>query len=134
MIVLHHIGIIGPSLSWAYSTDMLRFSDLVDEVHDVVQGNRIFIFSTPNQSPLLELVVPDNMSSTVSGTLRRRGAGLHHLGYLVSDLDEAVSTAMAVPGTVLLNQYSLVVPSFGGPIRTRFVYQSGQLIEFLVAA
>lgn len=125
------MGFVALEASWASSSLIFRDAIQLDEVHDEIQKNKILVFQTPSPGPFLEIVVPMSNQSTVANFVHRRGSGIHHFGYEVADIDAAISAIAYEPGSVLLGGYELMVPSFGGRIRTKFVHQKGTIIELL---
>lgn len=71
----------------------------------------------------LQLVTPLSENSTVSGFLRKRGEGLHHVAYEVRDLEAALSS-LEENGVRLIDE----PPRCGsGNTRSAFVHPKGNL-------
>ncbi|MEN6407985.1 MAG: VOC family protein [Thermoguttaceae bacterium] len=86
---LHHIGILVPDIAKAVESYSSRFGYRVngERVHDPVQTAHIQLMSLADSSPQVELVAPDGPRSKLANALKK-GAGLNHLCYLTSDIEE----------------------------------------------
>jgi methylmalonyl-CoA/ethylmalonyl-CoA epimerase len=64
------------------------------EEHIEDQGLQVmFLRSSSQNSPLIELLKPLHESSSISGFLSKRGEGFHHICYRVPDLAESINRA-----------------------------------------
>jgi methylmalonyl-CoA/ethylmalonyl-CoA epimerase len=86
---LHHIGLVVPCISEiAQALDDLGFQVATQKEPDPIQQvSARFVAIGHEQDLYIEMVEPDHPSSPVSGFLRRRGGGLHHLCFEVEDID-----------------------------------------------
>lgn len=92
--VLDHVAIAVPSIADAlpkYETLIGAGGSVPETV--AAQGVRaVFVGSGPGRVELLEPTGPD---SPIARFLERRGPGLHHLAYLVDDLEAALAAHVA---------------------------------------
>lgn len=87
---LHHVAIVVPSIAEArpiYEGVLGMTASKPEHVED--QGVNVLVLRAGDQR--IELVEPASDDSPVSRFLARRGGGLHHLAYLVDDLDGALA-------------------------------------------
>jgi methylmalonyl-CoA/ethylmalonyl-CoA epimerase len=92
---IHHTALAVESLDEALAVyrDTLGFR--ADEPEFVEsQGVRV-VFCYPGDGTRLELVEPASESSPIHGFLERRGSGLHHVAFEVSDVAAAIATLVA---------------------------------------
>jgi len=100
---LHHIGFVVPSIpdGVAQFCAGMPLSWDGQVFHDPVQTVRVtFLAHATPESPMIELVEPQDRESRVAGFLKR-GGGLHHLCYEVPDLDAEVERILAA-GAILV--------------------------------
>lgn len=92
---LHHVAIVVPDLDEARRTyvDLLGLSSDHEPEHVPDQKVNVLVCRAGTQR--IELVAPASQDSPVSRFLAKRGGGLHHLAYRVSDLDEALERLKA---------------------------------------
>jgi methylmalonyl-CoA/ethylmalonyl-CoA epimerase len=94
---LHHIGMavasIGNSLE-ALSIMGISGSSQLDS--DAIQGVKAFFMGFPGiqKDIYIELVEPSHDRSPISNFLKKRGDGLHHLCFEVTDIEQAVQTLL----------------------------------------
>ena len=91
---LHHVAIVVPSIAEARRmyVDVLGMS--ADEVEHVAD-QRVNVLVCRAGTQRIELVEPASDDSPVSKFLAQRGGGLHHLAYLVEDLERALERLRA---------------------------------------
>lgn len=126
--VLHHIGIVVQSIDsgWAlYSA--LGFQAATQICSDPTQRVRVQFINT-NTNVLVELIEPAQPDSPVSNFLKKRGPGLHHLCYLVDDIDQVCGMVREQGGIITCEPVPAV--AFQGK-RIAFVYWHNNIIEFL---
>ena len=88
---IHHVGVVVPSLDeglkfWRDTLGMrLTKSATIEE-----QGVRAALLEVGGSE--VELLEPLNAEGGVGKFLARRGEGIHHVGYGVSDIGEALAT------------------------------------------
>ncbi|HED65767.1 MAG TPA: methylmalonyl-CoA epimerase [Planctomycetes bacterium] len=87
---LHHVAIVVADLDEARSryVDVLGFE--ADEP-EFVPDQRVNVLVCRTGGQRIELVAPASEDSPVTRFLEKRGGGLHHLAYLVSDLEAALA-------------------------------------------
>jgi methylmalonyl-CoA/ethylmalonyl-CoA epimerase len=88
---LAHVGIAVRSLdpavaAWARLGFTLESTEILESMH-------LRIAFLRGGSSLLELLEPTSPESTVARFLERRGEGIHHISFLVSDIDAALRHA-----------------------------------------
>lgn len=91
---LHHVAIVVPSIEEARKTyvDLLGLrADAVEHVAD----QRVNVLVCYAGGQRIELVEPADEESPVTGFLAKRGGGLHHLAWRVSDLERALERLKA---------------------------------------
>jgi methylmalonyl-CoA/ethylmalonyl-CoA epimerase len=125
---LHHVGYATPEIakSRALYEDM-GFSAVTPVFFDPVQKVRVIFFGT-GTGVLVELVEPAEEKSPVSNFLQKRGPGLHHLCYQVSDIERACATMREKGGIITVEPVPAV--AFEGR-RIAFVFRREGLIELL---
>lgn len=127
-LVLHHIGIALPSIEKGQQLySAMGFVNTTPIYHDPIQKVRVQFFST-GSNVLIELVEPAADDSPVSNFLNKRGAGFHHLCYLVSDIHQMCEYARAQGGIITCAPVPAV--AFDGKL-IAFVYWHKTIIEFL---
>ncbi len=92
--ILDHVAIAVPSIADAlpqYET-LIGVRGSVPETVEAQGVRAVFVGSGPGRVELLEPTRPD---SPIARFLARRGPGLHHLAYLVTDLDAALAAHVA---------------------------------------
>ena len=127
----HHVGIVVASIPNSVQdfASMLQADWDKEVFHDPNQGVRItFLKSQRAGDPLWELVEPaDEQSPVVS--FAAKGGGLHHVCFVVDNLEQALSGARA-QGAIVARQPMPAV-AFGGR-RIAWIYtKSHLLIEYL---
>jgi methylmalonyl-CoA/ethylmalonyl-CoA epimerase len=127
----HHVGFVVASISNSVRgfTSMLQ-ADWDEQVfHDPNQGVRVaFLKSRRAGDPLWELVEPANEQSPVQ-SFAAKGGGLHHVCYVVDNLEKALTDARAL-GAVIARKPTPAV-AFGGR-RIAWIYTKNRLlIEYL---
>jgi hypothetical protein len=128
---IHHIGIASKKLDTALESLMLEQSDIVEEIYDDLQGNVLYFLRKTQQEPIIELVIPFRNNSTVSNFTKKNITGLHHIGFGTTSLKSSVDKHKLLKGHFLLKQYEITVKSFGGKVKTAFIYANGMLIEYI---
>lgn len=130
-MTIHHIGIASRDLKTALESLTMEQSDVVEEIYDDFQGNILYFLRRIQQSPIIELVVPFRNNSTVLNFTTKNTSGLHHIGFGTTSLKSSLEKHELLRGHFLLKQYDIDVKTFGGKIRTAFVYANGTLIEYV---
>lgn len=131
MRIFHHLGIISANLDLAMKTFSLENSDLIDSVTDEVQKNNLYFFSTGNSNVFIEIVVPYSELSTTFNFVNKRGTSLHHVAFLVDNLEAEIENKLLSKGAILVGRFSLEIAVFGGKIKTAFIFSDNNLIEYL---
>lgn len=127
----HHVGLIAESLNQAFREFGLLAGPPIELVLDEEQLNEIHIFQGFGNVSFVELLIPLSGKSSISGSLKRHGPGLHHLARQVPSLDNIRAQIAKTPGNVVVASFGLKVKSFGGDISTLFVSNNGLLLEYL---
>ena len=87
---LHHVAIVVDSIERARAAYESAFGMRAGELEHVPdQGVNVLVLRAGAQR--IELVEPAAEDSPVSRFLAQRGGGLHHLAYVVADLDRALA-------------------------------------------
>jgi methylmalonyl-CoA/ethylmalonyl-CoA epimerase len=123
---LDHIGIAVASIEEAL--DVYRALGLTESGRETVQGQGVVTAFLPLGETCLELLEPTGPDSPVAKFLAKRGPGVHHLCFAVTDLERALADLQG-RGFRLVN--SNPVPGAGGK-RVAFLHPSaghGVLIE-----
>jgi len=127
----HHVGIVVASIPNSVQdfASMLQADWDKEVFHDPNQGVRItFLKSQRAGDPLWELVEPADEQSPVE-SFAAKGGGLHHVCFVVDNLEQALSGARA-QGAIVARQPMPAV-AFGGR-RIAWIYtRSHLLIEYL---
>jgi len=127
----HHVGFVVPSIQNSVQAfaDMLQADWDAHIFHDPNQGVRVtFLKSHRAGDPLWELVEPADQKSPVQ-SFAAKGGGMHHVCYVVEDLEQALSCARSF-GAIVTRQPTPAV-AFGGR-RIAWVYTKNRLlIEYL---
>jgi methylmalonyl-CoA epimerase len=91
---LHHVAIVVPSIAEARAgyVDLLG---MVAGAPEHVPDQKVNVLVCRAGEQRIELVEPAAGDSPVSGFLAKRGGGLHHLAYRVSDIEEALERLRA---------------------------------------
>jgi methylmalonyl-CoA/ethylmalonyl-CoA epimerase len=91
---LHHVAIAVPSISAARRVYEEGLGLTGGEVEPVPEEKvNVLVLGAGGQR--IELVEPAGADSPVHAFLERRGGGLHHLAFLVEDVDAAVASLRA---------------------------------------
>ncbi len=127
----HHVGFVVPSIpdSVRGFASVLQ-ADWDEQVfHDRNQDVRVtFLKSQRSGDPLWELVEPADEQSPVR-SFAARGGGLHHVCYVVENLERALADTRAL-GAIVTRQPMPAV-AFGGR-RIAWIYTKNRLlIEYL---
>ena len=123
---LHHIG-------YVISADKLDlYKKKYSFVLDDVQKNYIFFNFSKKLKIWNEYIIPFSKQSTVYNYLlkNKNKTNIHHYGFLVTDITKKKSQLLN-NGLILIGNYKINVPCFGGIINTKFFYNGKNLIEIL---
>ena len=127
----HHVGFVVSSIekSAPAFADMLQADWDTHIFHDPNQGVRVtFLQSRRAGDPLWELVEPADGKSPVQ-SFAVKGGGMHHVCYVVDNLEEALTRARSL-GALVARQPMPAV-AFGGR-RIAWIYTKNRLlIEYL---
>ena len=127
----HHVGFVVASIPNSVHgfISMLQADWDEEVIHDPNQNVRVtFLKSRRAGDPLWELVEPVDDKSPVHA-LAAKGGGLHHVCYVVDDLERALSDARSL-GALIARQPVPAV-AFGGR-RIAWIYTRNRLlIEYL---
>jgi methylmalonyl-CoA/ethylmalonyl-CoA epimerase len=127
----HHVGFVVTSIAnSAQSFASMLHADWDDQVfHDPYQGVRVtFLKSRCMGDPLFELIEPAHDQSPVY-SFAAKGGGLHHVCYVVDNLEQALADAR--PLGALVTRQSMPAVAFGGR-RIAWIYTKNRLlIEYL---
>jgi methylmalonyl-CoA/ethylmalonyl-CoA epimerase len=127
---LHHVGIAVNSIAELaeHYYEALGIGLTTDVIVDELQKVRV-AFAAVGNDVFIEFVEPLGPVSPVSGILERRGGGLYHVCYEVSDLETTIHNVCAAGG--ILVSGPTPARAFGGR-RVAFVLtRERSLIEFL---
>jgi methylmalonyl-CoA/ethylmalonyl-CoA epimerase len=102
---IHHIGIIVADLSAA--VEKYRALGFVPGETERVESQNIDAVAFPAGETWVELICPIDHDSPLGRYLDSRGEGMHHVAYLVDDVDTAL-TRLAEDGVELIDQQSRV--------------------------
>jgi methylmalonyl-CoA/ethylmalonyl-CoA epimerase len=127
----HHVGFVVASIGDSVRTfaSMLQ-ADWDEQVfHDPNQAVRVtFLKSRRAGDPLWELVEPADRQSPVK-SFAARGGGLHHVCYVVANLELALTDARSLGA--LITRKAAPAVAFGGR-RIAWIYTKNRLlIEYL---
>jgi methylmalonyl-CoA/ethylmalonyl-CoA epimerase len=127
----HHIGFVVASIHNSVQgfANMLQVAWDEQVFHDPIQGVRVaFLKSLRSGDPLWELVEPADEQSPVH-SLAAKGGGLHHVCYVVENLEQALAEARSL-GAVITRKPAPAV-AFGDR-RIAWIYTRNRLlIEYL---
>jgi methylmalonyl-CoA/ethylmalonyl-CoA epimerase len=127
----HHVGFVVTSIQHSAQAfaEMLQADWDTHIFHDPNQGVRVtFLKSRYAGDPLWELVEPADEKSPVL-SFAAKGGGLHHVCYLVDNMEEALTRARSL-GAIITRQPMSAV-AFGGR-RIAWIYTKNRLlIEYL---
>lgn len=133
-IKLDHIGIVVKNLehSKEYYKKTYGFNPLSDIIHEPIQKvNLIFIETGHGHMPVIELITPSEVSSPVTNFLEKKGGGLHHLAYEVSDIEQAIEH-FKQSGSLMVSK---IVPGTGHKgRRTIWLYTAEKSLVELIEA
>jgi len=90
---INHIGIAVRSLDEQrdfYENTLGATSEGIEEVPDQKVKVGFFILGPENAPVRLELLEPTADDSPIAGFLEKRGEGLHHVAYTVSDIQQRI--------------------------------------------
>jgi methylmalonyl-CoA/ethylmalonyl-CoA epimerase len=127
----HHVGFVVPSIENSVQgfAKMLKSSWDEQVFHDPNQGVRItFLKSLEASDPVWELVEPADERSPVHA-FAAKGGGLHHVCYVVDNLEQALTSARSLGA--LVTRQPMPAVAFGGR-RIAWIYTKNRLlIEYL---
>ena len=127
----HHVGFVVSSIANSVQGFASALKADWDEqvYHDPNQGVRVtFLKSRRGGDPLWELVEPADTQSPVHG-FAAKGGGMHHVCYVVDNLDQALVDARALGA--LVTRQPMPAVAFGGR-RIAWIYTKNRLlIEYL---
>ena len=128
---IHHLGIVIKNMPDALLALDKSLDDVLEKVADHEQNNNLYFLHLPENNLWIELVEPMNEQSTVTTFLKKNGMALHHIGLQITDLAQIEESYRNRKGTFLLGAYNIFVRSFGGNLKTRFVFVNGLLLEYV---
>lgn len=126
---LHHIAIAVPSIREALPLYEL-ISGAKGSAIERVEAQQVDVAMVGSGATRIELLQPAGPDSTVQRFLDRRGPGLHHIAYRVTDIDGALA-GLAARGIRLIDETAR--PGAGGH-RVAFLHPKstgGILIELV---
>ncbi|MGB6387051.1 MAG: VOC family protein [Terriglobales bacterium] len=127
----HHVGFVVASIANSvHGFESVLQVDWDEQIfHDRNQGVRVtFLKSRRASDPLWELVEPADERSPVQ-SFAAKGGGLHHVCYVVDNLDQALADARAL-GAIVTRQPMPAI-AFGSR-RIAWIYTKNRLlIEYL---
>jgi methylmalonyl-CoA/ethylmalonyl-CoA epimerase len=126
---VHHIGFVVRDIDVSLQSWLdLGFSLVSSKIEELEIGVECILLSDGN-SVLIELIQPLPGSQAMSARLKR-GGGLDHICYLVSDLDLTISEEVRLGGIVVLEPTQSRLFNR----RIAFVFRrSGLLVELLAS-
>ena len=128
---IHHLGIVIKNMPDALLALDKSLDDVLEKVADHEQNNNLYFLHLPENNLWIELVEPMNEQSTVTTFLKKNGMALHHIGLQITDLAQIEESYRNRKGAFLLGAYNIFVRSFGGNLKTRFVFVNGLLLEYV---
>jgi len=128
---IHHLGIVIRNMSEALLALGKSLDDVLEKVADHEQNNNLYFIHLPENNLWIELVEPMNEHSTVTTFLKKNGMAFHHIGLQITDLAQIEESYGNRKGAFLLGGYNIFVRSFGGNLKTRFVFVNGLLLEYV---
>jgi methylmalonyl-CoA/ethylmalonyl-CoA epimerase len=127
----HHVGFVVSSIQHSVQAfaDLLQAEWDTHIFHDPNQGVRVTFLKSPYPSdPLWELVEPADEKSPVQ-SFAAKGGGMHHVCYLVDNMDEALARSRGL-GAIVTRQPMPAVAFAGRHIA--WIYTKNRLlIEYL---
>lgn len=127
-LALHHIGIAVESINFGSNLYLaMGFTASTPIYHDPIQKVRVQFINT-GSNVLIELVEPAAPDSPVSNFLNKRGAGFHHLCYLVDNIHQMCEYVREQGGIITCTPVPAV--AFDGKL-IAFVYWHKTIIEFV---
>lgn len=127
----HHVGFVVASIANSVQAfESILQADWDEQIfHDPNQGVRVtFLKSRRAGDPLWELVEPADEQSPVQ-SFAAKGGGLHHVCYVVDNLDQALADARALGA--LVTRQPMPAIAFGSR-RIAWIYTKNRLlIEYL---
>jgi len=85
MLPIDHIGIAVPNIDAALEDYRKNFGFALDS-REVIASQRVEVAFIRLPNTLIELLAPQDDSSTLARFLAKRGPGLHHICYRVDDI------------------------------------------------
>ena len=125
---LHHVGIV------IENKEILEFASektIRNKIIDNNQNNYIYFDYDNSKKIWFEYICPFNKNSTVFNFLKKKGGGLHHLGYFVDNIKRITKNYKKRKNYIFLSSYSINIPFFGGNVETSFFYNNTTIIEFI---
>lgn len=95
---INHIGIAVRSLDehrGFYEDTLGATFEGIEEVPDQKVKVGFFLVGPPDAAVRLELLEPTSDDSPIAGFLEKRGEGLHHVAYTVSDIQQRIDALKA---------------------------------------
>lgn len=88
---LHHVGVAVAEIAMAapYYEGLLGYRVESEIIHDPTQTAFVQFFRLPGDDSFLELVAPDGPNSKLAKAIKK-GGGLNHLCYRVTDIEAAM--------------------------------------------
>lgn len=123
---IDHLGVAVRSIDEALA--VYRALGLAEEKREAVESQKVVAAFLPVGEARIELLEPTSPDSPVARFLEKRGEGIHHVCFAVTDLDAALAD-LASKGFRLIHQEA--VPGAGGK-RVAFLHPEagrGVLIE-----
>ena len=123
MLKLNHIGyVISPIKLNIYKKKYVF-------IKDDVQKNYIFFKFSKKLKVWLEYIIPFANESTVYNYSSKNKNNPHHYGFLTHDM--SAKKKLINNGFILIGNYRINVPCFGGIIKTSFFCNKNYLVEIL---
>ena len=122
---LHHIGILDEAHGQIiHALRRLGYTDSGAATRDEIEQAGTLMMEQPDRSSFVEMIWPTGEDSH----LRNKPIGLHHLCFVVADLEEAVAGLRGEFIPVRVPHYA---PAFGNRRTAWVASRSGLLIELL---
>jgi methylmalonyl-CoA/ethylmalonyl-CoA epimerase len=86
---IDHVGVAVPSIDSAL--EIYRALGLTEAKREVVPGQEVTVAFLPVGESRVELLEPTSPDSAVARFLEKRGGGIHHLCFAVTNLEEALA-------------------------------------------
>ena len=113
---LHHIGYVFP-----YHKNKVLEKKFNKKLIDLKQNNYIYFSFSKKFNLWLEYIVPINNRSTVYKYSLKMNKGVHHYAFYTDQIN-IEKNKLIKNNYILINNYKIEVPVFGGMMKTIFFF------------